>query len=100
MCQRFTNGSYHNAYLANLYFFIIGGRVVDQFAVLGETGAVARAIPGMLGAVVFEGTTEVRASGDGGSQKSHDGFKGVNGKLWAQHATGWRKKYKFARYAL
>ena len=43
-----------------LYSFIVGGGVVDPLAVLGKAGAVAGAIPGVLGFVVFEGTAEVR----------------------------------------
>ena len=49
-----------------LHLFIIGCGIVDQLALFGETRAVAGAIPRMLGAVVFEGASEVWTSGRGG----------------------------------
>ena len=70
--------------LKNSKLFVIGGGVIDELTVFRKAGAVAGAIPGVLGAVVFEGTAEVRASGCGGGEKSHYRIKGVDGKLWAQ----------------
>ena len=41
---------------------IIRRGIVDQFTVFGEARAVAGAIPGVLGFVVFEDATEVWTS--------------------------------------
>ena len=49
-----------------LHFFIVRGGIVDELALLGKTRAVAGAIPGMLGGVVFESASEVGASGNSG----------------------------------
>ena len=59
---------------------IVGCGVVYQFAVFGEAGAVAGAIPGVLYAIVFEGAAEVGTARCGGSENSYRRFKGVNGK--------------------
>ena len=72
-----------------LNLFVIGCRVVDKLTVLGETRAVAGAIPRMLGAVVFEGAAEVRTSGCGGREKAYRRFKSVDSKLWAQNGARW-----------
>ena len=80
--------SYISTEFYPLYFCVIGGGVVDQLTVLGEARAVAGAVPSMLGAVVFEGATEMRTSGRGGGKKSYRRVKGVYGKLRAQKGTG------------
>lgn len=67
--------------------FVGGGGVVDQLTLLAEARAVARAIPGMLGGVIFEGAAQVRATGHGGSEKPCKRFQGVEGKLWVQDGT-------------
>ena len=64
--------------------FVICCRVVYKLSALGEAGAVAGAIPAVLGAVIFKGAAEVGASWCCGSEKSHCGFKGVDGELWAK----------------
>ena len=61
---------------------IIRRGVIDQLTLLGETRAVARAIPGVLGFVVFERATEVWASRCSGRQKSNGRLKSVYSKLW------------------
>ena len=67
-----------------LHLFVIGCGVVDELTVLGEARAVAGAIPGMLGAVVFEGAAKMRATGRGGGENTYRRFKSVDSKLWAQ----------------
>ena len=39
----------------------------------------------MLGAVIFEGAAEMRATGRGGGEKPYHRIKGVDGKLWTQN---------------
>lgn len=48
---------------------VIRRGVIYQLAVFGEARAVAGAIPGVLGFVVFEGATEVWTSRCGGCKK-------------------------------
>ena len=67
-----------------LHLFVIGCRVVDKLTVLGETRAMAGAIPRVFGFIVFEGAAEVWASGCGGGKNTYRRFKSVDGKLWAQ----------------
>lgn len=67
-----------------LHLFVIGCGVVDKLTVFSKARAVTRAIPGMLGTVVFEGASEVWASGRGGRENAYCRFKSVDGKLWAQ----------------
>ena len=69
-----------------LHLFIISCRVIDQLAMLSESRTVAGAIPGMLNAVVFEGTSEVWASGCSGGEESDYRIKSVDGKLRAQES--------------
>ena len=64
-----------------LHLFVIGCGVVDKLTVLGEARAVAGAIPRVLGFVVFERATEVRASWRGGGENSYRRFKSIDGKL-------------------
>lgn len=45
----------------------------------------------MLIAVVFQRTSEVRASRDGWCEQSHNRFKGIDGKLRMKHRAGGRK---------
>ena len=72
-----------------LHLFVIGCGVVDKLTVFSKARAVTRAIPGMLGAVVFEGAAEVRTSGCGGSENAYRRFKGVDSKLWAHDSARW-----------
>ena len=67
----------------DLHFFIIACGVIDQLALFGEAGAVAWAIPRMLGAVVFQRATEVGTPWRGGGEEPYCGLQGVDGKLWA-----------------
>ena len=67
-----------------LYSFIIRRGIVDQLTVPAKARAVAGAIPGVLGFVVFESATEVRTSRRGGCQKPDGRLKSIYGKLWAQ----------------
>lgn len=71
--------------LASLCYglMIIRRGIVDQLAVFGEAGAVAGAIPRMLGAVVFEGAAEVWASWRSWGEETYRRFKGIDGELWA-----------------
>ena len=50
---------------------IVGCGVVYQFAVFGEAGAVAGAIPGVFGAVIFECAAEVGAAWGGRCEQSN-----------------------------
>ena len=52
---------------------------------LGKTRAVTGAIPGMLGAVVFESAAEMWATRHGWCKKSYCGFKGIDSELWVQN---------------
>ena len=49
---------------------IVGCRVLNQFPVFCKSGSVARTVPGMFRRVVFEGTSQVRASWGGRCQQS------------------------------
>lgn len=72
-----------------LHLFVIGCGVVDKLTVFSKARAVTRAIPRMLGAIVFEGASEVWTSGCGGRENAYRRFKSVDGKLWAQDGARW-----------
>ena len=72
-----------------LHLFVIGCGVVDKLTVFSKARAVTRAIPRMLGTVVFQGAAEMRTSGSGWREKAYRRFKSVDSKLWAQNGARW-----------
>ena len=84
---------FYKVFTALFYrFAVVCGGVVDEFAVFGKAGAVAGAVPCVLGRIIFECTSEVRTAWHGRGNQSYGSLKSVQQKLRAQYATG-RGKY-------
>ena len=80
-------------------FFVSRCRVIDKPAVLREARAVTRAVPRMLGGIIFQGAPEVRASRCGECQESDGCFKEIYCELWVQNTTR-RREYVSVRITL